>query len=316
MKIAVLNECFLTDEHKRRLEIISGVSYYTDTHTEDQAIERLQGVDIAFGDMFTCNFSPKVLENAKSLKLLCINSIASHLIDKTVARNLNISIANTPAFCVEAVAEYTFLMAQAVTRKFLHAVDDFRVNAFEFDPGNPAHGVYQGIDLYGKIFGIYGYGAIGAHAAKIAQGYGMNVIVHTRTQRSLPDGMKSVSLLELLETSDIVSLHAATEDSNRKAFNIDKFKQMKPTTYLVNSANNGLIVSEDLAQALNDGVIAGAALDVLDGWKNDHPLRSAKNCLITPHVAGFTKEAYERLGTIMVSNVEQFLAGKLQNIVN
>jgi len=163
--------------------------------------------------------------------------------------------------------------------------------------------------------GIVGFGKIGQAVARIGEVFGLNVLVHTRSRVS---DYENCSLEQLLEKSDIVSLHCPLTPETRGMINAERLGMMKPSALLVNTARGPLVIEQDLADALNKGIIAGACLDVLSQEPpgEDNPLLSARNCIITPHVAWATLAARKRLMKIAVSNVREFLAGSPVNVVN
>jgi glycerate dehydrogenase len=171
------------------------------------------------------------------------------------------------------------------------------------------------VELAGKTLGVIGYGRIGRQTGAIGRAFGMNVIAHDPIAPPAPE---LVSLEELLRQSDVVSLHCPLTAENRGLINAARLKLMKPAAFLINTARGPLVVEQDLAGALNEGRIAGAALDVLpvEPPVNGSPLTAAKNCIVTPHIAWATKEARMRLMKTAVENLRAFLAGKPQNVVN
>jgi len=167
--------------------------------------------------------------------------------------------------------------------------------------------------------GVVGFGAIGRRVAAIAHGYGMKVLVNSRTYpEDLPDYATWVSGEELARNSDYVSLHCPLTESNTGFINADFLKAMKSTAYLINTARGPLIDEKALTQALRNKEIAGAGLDVLcqEPPAKDNPLVALDNCVITPHVAWATIAARKRLMAIAVNNLQQFFAGQPNNVVS
>jgi glycerate dehydrogenase len=172
-------------------------------------------------------------------------------------------------------------------------------------------------ELSGKTLGIIGLGDIGQSVAKLAQAFGMKVLGHSRTPKNL-DGIRDVELSELLRDSDFISLHCPLTDNTKNLINVKNIELMKPTAYLINTSRGPTIHEQDLADALNSGKIAGAGLDVLSSEppKVDNPLLTAKNCVITPHIAWATFEARQRLMAITEDNLRSFMTGDVKNVVN
>jgi glycerate dehydrogenase len=167
--------------------------------------------------------------------------------------------------------------------------------------------------------GIVGFGRIGRQTARIADAMGMRVMALDAVQTQPPgyEGFRWAGLEELLAGSDVVSLHCPLFPETQGLINKETLRSMKPSAFLINTSRGPLVVDRDLAEALNEGVIAGAGLDVLPlEPPPDNPLFQAQNCLITPHIAWATKEARERLMQIAVDNVQAFLRGAPQNVVS
>ena len=174
------------------------------------------------------------------------------------------------------------------------------------------------VELDGKKMGIVGYGNIGKATARIALAFGMEVLAYTsKEQKDLPQGVKKVSLDELFAESDVISLHCPLTPGTKELVNANRLKTMKPSAILINTGRGPLINEQDLADALNEGRIAGAGLDVLSVEPSvaDNPLLSAKNCFITPHIAWATKEARTRLMDIAINNLRSYQEGNIINNV-
>lgn len=172
-------------------------------------------------------------------------------------------------------------------------------------------------ELWGKTIAVIGYGSIGRAVAKIADAFGMRVIISTRT---VPENCPYpvVSMEDAFRQADVLTIHCPLNAQTAHLVRRETLSLMKPTAFLINTARGGIVREEDLAEALNSGRLAGAGLDVLDKepMSPDTPLRNAKNCLITPHIAWSPLETRERLIGIVAENLEAFLAGKPKNQVN
>ena len=168
--------------------------------------------------------------------------------------------------------------------------------------------------------GIIGFGRIGQATAKMAQAFGLNILAYNRSQdlRLESETLKYVELDELFEKADFVSLHCPLTKSTEGLINSDSISKMKDSAFLINTSRGGLIVEEDLKNALNNNKLAGAAVDVVSSEpiKADNPLLDAKNCIITPHIAWASKEARVRLMQTTADNIEAFLEGKPTHVVS
>ncbi|MGZ8559344.1 MAG: NAD(P)-dependent oxidoreductase, partial [Chitinophagaceae bacterium] len=179
---------------------------------------------------------------------------------------------------------------------------------------------YPLLELSGKTIGIIGFGRIGQQVGDVATAFGMNIIANSRThtEQSNRKNFTWGNVTELLQHSDVVSIHCPLLPETKGLINKESLKLMKSSSFLLNTSRGPVIVDEDLADALNNNVIAGAGIDVLsvEPPSNDNPLFKAKNCIITPHIAWATKEARARLMNITVKNLASFLNGSPVNVVN
>jgi glycerate dehydrogenase len=174
------------------------------------------------------------------------------------------------------------------------------------------------VELVGLTMGIVGFGGIGRAVAEMSRAFGMNVLAHDLTQETAPPFVRFADLETLFRESDVVSLHCPLTPETKNLVNAQRLAAMKPTAFLLNTSRGPLVDERALAEALNEGEIAGAGLDVLsvEPPPADHPLLRAKNCIITPHNAWATRAARARLMRIAVENVRAFLAGQPINVVN
>jgi glycerate dehydrogenase len=177
---------------------------------------------------------------------------------------------------------------------------------------------YPLVELDGLTIGIVGLGRIGKAVAGLAAAFGMSMVATSSTLRQPPTGIQFVELEALFRQSDVVSLHCPLTAQTRNLVNKTTLALMKPTAFLLNTSRGPLIDEQALAEALNSGQIAGAAVDVLsvEPPPTDNPLLSAKNCIVTPHIAWATRAARSRLMQIAVANIRAFLNGRLVNVVN
>jgi glycerate dehydrogenase len=174
------------------------------------------------------------------------------------------------------------------------------------------------VELSGLTLGLAGYGRIAAAVARIGRAFGMQILAHRRSgSGSIEEGGRYTDLDTLFRESDVVSLHCPLTPETKEMVNAERLARMKPTAFLINTARGGLVNEADLAAALDAGTIAGAGLDVLsvEPPPASNPLLSAKNCIITPHIAWATRNARRRLLDVTAANIQAFLAGKPQNVV-
>lgn len=255
-----------------------------------------------------------VIEKLPRLKYIGVLATGYNVVDTEAAKRRGIIVTNVPAYSTASVAQHTF----ALILEFYNYPGKFSDEVREGRWSRNLDFCYwdkQLIELAGKTIGIVGFGRIGKAVARVAEALEMNVIVSEVTD---VEGYENYPLDELLKRSDIVTLHCPLTSETKGIINRGRLRLMKPSALLVNCARGQLIVEQDLADALNEGRIAGAALDVLseEPPSPDNPLLKAKNCIITPHVAWATLEARQRLMKIAVNNVRSFLEGKPVNVVN
>ncbi len=268
-----------------------------------------------------------------ALRLIATRSTGYEHISLTAAAEHGVSVANVPGYGEIAVAEHTFALLLALSRKICQAQSRTRQGDFTLEG-------LRGFDLYGKTLGVVGAGAIGLHVIRIAKGFGMDILAYDVQQHSLfaeVIGFRYASLDDLLAASDIVSLHAPAVPSTYHLLNRDTFARMKHGAILINTARGSLIDTEALTWALDTGILAGAGLDTLEGEEflereeellgtgatedklkllvANHLLQRRSNVILTPHIAFNTEEALRRILETTIANVRVFLAGSPSNLV-
>ena len=283
----------------------------------EDIIPRCKGCDIIITNKTP--LSKQTLEQLPECKFIALLSTGYNIIDCEYAASRGIPVSNIPAYSTAAVAQLTFAFILELCNKV--AIHNAEVKQGRWSEckdfcfwKTPLQ------ELYGKTFGIFGYGSIGRTVAGIAKAFGMNVVAHTAN----PDKYKNekdvrfVSLDEMLECSDIVSMHCPLTPKTQGIVNEEFISKMKKTAYLINTSRGPVLDEEAVADALKSGRIAGAGVDVLstEPPKADNPLLSCENCLITPHIAWAAFETRERLISILKENIFAFLDGKPINTVN
>ena len=298
------------------LEKFGEVTYYPDTPKELIA-ERIKDANIVI-----CNktiIGKNEIDAAKDLGLITLFATGYNNIDVKYAASKNIAVCNAGSYSTHAVAQQTFsYILDFASRISLYDADVkggswIRSRLFSVF-SRPT------FELLGKTIGIFGYGAIGRQVANIANAFGMNILVCTRTKRPELDSfpVTYVDLDTLLEKSDFITLHCPLNDQTRGLFDENAFKKMKKGAYFINTARGAVIDEQALVDALNKDHLAGAAIDVLatEPMQTDCPLMNAKNIRITPHVAWAPKETRMRVLDTVVKNIETCLDGCPQNKVN
>jgi glycerate dehydrogenase len=274
----------------------------------------------AVADVILTNKTPLTAEIITALpRLRCIVVLATgyNVVDVAAAKARGIPVCNVPGYGTASVAQHVFALLLELTQRAGHHAQTVRDGRWSACP-DFCYWDFPLIELAGRTLGIVGYGEIGRAVARIGAAFGMEIIASTRTPRALEAGVAFVALDELFRRADVVTLHCPLTDDTRGLVNAARLATMKPGAFLINTGRGPLVVEADLADALNTGRLAGAALDVLsvEPPPRGNPLLAAKNCLITPHIAWATRAARTRLMDVVVENLRSFLAGKPQNVVN
>ena len=281
----------------------------------EQVAERIGSADAVICNK--CLITNEVFEKCHNLKYVGLFATGYNNVDLNSAGKHGAVVCNVPAYSTNSVAQHTF----AFILNHYNKVAQYAQTVDNGDWVNYKLFSYFGIptaELAGKTIGIIGYGDIGRKVAQLAKAFDMNVCTYTRSPQKVTDDTKICTLEELLNISDIVSLHCPLTAENERMINSNTLKLMKPTALLVNTARGGLVDEYALAEALNNDLIAGACIDALtyEPMREDCPLRKAKNCTITPHIAWAPRETRERLLKKVAENIKSWLDGKPINVVN
>ena len=281
----------------------------------DAVLERARGAAIRLTNKTPV---PKAVIDALP-DLRCIGVLATgfNVVDFAAAAARGIPVTNAPGYGTASVAQHVFALLLELTQhtgRHAQAVREGRWSA------SPDFSFWETplVELAGRTIGIIGYGSIGSAVARIALAFGMKVIANSRRARTDVPDVEFTTIEEVFHRSDVITLHCPLNPETQGLVNTQRIGLMKRDAFLINTGRGPLVVEPDLADALNNGRIAGAALDVLSAEPPaaSNPLLTAKNCLITPHIAWASKAARERLLGIVVENVRNFLVGKPANVVN
>ena len=282
----------------------------------DQILARAANAEIILTNKVVLN--RETLAVLPKLRYLGVLATGVNVVDAVAARERGIPVTNIPGYSTRSVAQLTFALLLELTHHAGHHAQTVRdgrwTRSVDF-----CYADFPLLELDGLTLGLIGFGQIGREVAKIAHAFGLRVLVHSRTKPAqLPAGIELVPLEELLSLADIVSLHCPLTPETNHLINTPRLALMKPSAFLLNTSRGPLVDEAALADALNSGRLAGAALDVLsvEPPPTTNPLLTAKNCLITPHLGWATRAARERLLTIAIANIHAFLAGRPQNVLN
>ena len=256
-----------------------------------------------------------LMNQLPNLRCICVSATGVNNVDLKHAKGRGISVFNVVGYGSAAVAQHVFATILAFTNKIYEHNQSVQNGQWNVAP-DFCYTLSPIIELQGKTLGIYGFGKIGKAVAQIALAFGMKVIAnHKHPERDKTEGVQFVSLEELLEASDFVTLHAPLTDSNQQIVNAHLLGKMKSKAILINTGRGGLINEVDLKTALEEEWIAGAGLDVLsqEPPREGNNLMGVKNCIITPHNAWASRASRQRLLDATIENISAFLNGKRGN---
>lgn len=318
MKLVVLERNSVgTDVDVSCFERFGEVEYYPNTVAENTA-ERVKDADIVIANKAPMN--ENTLKDAPNVKLICLFATGFDNVDLAYCKSHGIKVANVVNYSTSAVVQHTLLLALALEEKLIHY--DNYVKSGEYGAQDRFSNFDRPFGEFdGKTWGIVGMGNIGRGVAKVAQALGCKVIFYSASGKSTCTDYERVEFDELLTQSDILSLHCPLSDRTRGLINKEAFSKMKQSAILVNVARGPVVDTQALYEALTQGQIAAAGLDVLEKEpiSRDNPLNEIKDStklIITPHMAWASTEARERLVDEVVKNIQAFLDGEDRNVVN
>lgn len=295
-------------------KIFDSVEIYDRTE-KNEIIDRVKGANY----ILTCKtpISKNTIEQCKNLEYIGSMATGFNHIDVDFCKQKNISVTNAPDYSTNAVSELTIAFLFEAFRK----VSEHNTRVQNGEWINSKDFCFYSKDVWeiaNKTIGIFGYGNIGKKVSKIAQALDMKVLVHTRTKREDTENIKFVSKEELFKNSDVISLHCPLNENTKEIINKETLSMMKDGVIIINTGRGGLINELDLRDALKNGKVKYALLDVISSepMKKDHPLFNLENCVITPHYGWCPLETRERLFNLILKNVESFAQGNPINLVN
>lgn len=317
MKLAILDAKTLVNDID-----LSGFSQFGEveifqTTKPEETLERVKDKDIVITNKVVID--KNIMDNAQNLKLICVAATGVNNIDIEYAKQKGIQVRNVAGYSTESVVQHTFAMLFYLLES-LRYYDDY-VKSGEYAKSDIFTHLGRPLwEIRGKTWGIIGLGTIGRKVADVASAFGANVIYYSTSGVERKEKYPRVSLEELLKTSGIVSIHTPLNEKTKGLIGYEQIKLMKPTAYLLNLGRGGIVIEEDLAKALDENLIAGAGLDVLEKEPivEDNPLLKVKNkekLFITPHIAWTSIEARKTLINEIIENIKAFLEGKDRNRV-
>lgn len=313
MKLVIIEPLGVNDEKllsmaKDMLPADLEIVYYNTRVTDtDTLIERGHDADIIAVSNLPMNAD--VINGCKNLKMLSVAFTGVDHIAMDACKANGVLVSNCAGYSTAAVADLVFGMIIALYRNMIPCNDVVRKEGTKDG--------LVGFELEGKKFGVIGTGAIGLRTAAIANAFGCQVLAYSRTKKEIL-GITYVDMDTLLSSCDIVSLHTPLNAETKGLIGKEELAKMKPSAILINTSRGPVVDSAALADALNNGRLAGAGIDVFETEppvSKDHPLLTAKNVIATPHVAFATKEALEKRAVIVFDNVDKWLKGTPQNVM-
>ena len=294
-----------------------GKATFHDRTPADLIVERSAGCQIAITNKVV--FTEEIFSQLPDLRYIGVAATGYNVVDTEAATRHGVTVTNVPTYGTTAVAQIAFALLLELCHHVQAHSDAVQQGAWADSP-DFCFWNYPLIELAGKTMGIIGFGRIGRQVAQIANAFGLRVIAADSIQTNPPDydGFKWVEIPEILSESDVIPLHCPQLPETTGLICRENLDRMKSSAFLINTSRGGLVVDADLAEALNNERIAGAALDVLsvEPPSNGNPLLKAKNCLTTPHIAWAARESRMRLMGTLIENVEAFLSGSPVNVVS
>ncbi|MGP8035252.1 MAG: D-2-hydroxyacid dehydrogenase [Steroidobacteraceae bacterium] len=287
-----------------------------DATQPDEAVERLRDATIAITNKVPLRAA--ALERLPQLRMIAVAATGYDVIDIAASHARGIAVANIRNYAVHTVPEHAFALITALRRNLLAYRADVERGRWQLSDqfcllDHPIR------DLHGATLGIVGEGVLGQGTAHIGRGFGMRVLFADHAPPKAP-GVEFTPLEEVLEASDVVSLHVPLTSETRNMIGIEQLRRMKRTALLINTSRGGLVDERALVQALNEGLIAGAGFDVLtqEPPRDGNPLLDLRlpNFILTPHVAWASDGAMQSLADQLIDNIEAWAAGRAQNLVS
>ena len=316
MKIIVLDGYGLNpgDLNWDGFEALGELTVY-DRTLPSELMERAAGAEVLITNKTL--ITAENMADLPELKYIGVLATGYNVVDIDAAKACGIVVTNIPAYSTASVVQMVFAHILNITQRVGYYADENKQGRWTKN-ADFCYWDTQLVELQGKKMGIVGFGNIGQATARIAQAFGMEVCVYSsKPQFVLPSGIKKMDLDELFAECDVISLHCPLTPDTKEMVNADRLSKMKSNAILINTGRGPLINEQDLADALNEGRIAAAGLDVLsvEPSVEGNPLLTARNCFITPHIAWATLEARTRLMEIAVQNLKSYLNGQIINNV-
>ncbi len=288
-----------------------------DRTEDDQILARAHDAEIVLTNK--TGLSAQILKQLTKTRYIGVLATGYDVVDLQAARERKIPVTNIPTYGTDSVAQFTFALLLELCHQVATHAEATRAGEWSRSE-DFSFWKTPLVELAGKTIGLIGLGQIGRRVAEIALALKMRVVAADAVRSPVPDwpGFRWCDVDDLLAQADVVSLHCPLLPQTKHIINAKSLAKMKPSAFLINTSRGPLVIEQDLADALNDGRVAGAALDVLSNEppSPDNPLLTAKNCIVTPHIAWASKESRTRLLDTAIANLRAFLDGHPVNVVN
>jgi glycerate dehydrogenase len=316
MKIVILDgyTCNPGDLSWNMFEQFGDLTVY-DRTSASEVLQRTTDADVLFTNKTILN--REIISQLEHVKYIGVLATGYNVVDVAAAKEKGIVVTNVPGYSTASVAQHVFSLLLEITARVGHHDQTVKSGRWSNNV-DFSYWDYPLIELADKTFGVLGYGRIGKQTALIAKAFQMKVIAFDRGRTNHDDIVEKVSLIQLFQRSDIISLHVPLSEETKEIINKNSLSTMKEGVIVINTSRGPLINEKDLADALISKKVKAAGLDVLtqEPPAQDNPLLSLENCLITPHIAWAPLEARNRLLHIAADNLKKFLEGIDQNRVN
>ena len=286
------------------------------THSVEEVVRRVADADIVIGD--GPDLPPGLTDACPNIKLICVMATGYDAADVEGSRKNGVPLCNVPNYGTHSVSQYAISLLLEICGNAAFYSDAVHDGKW-FEIWDHCAGEHKLIELAGKTMGVIGFGNIGRSVGTIARALGMKVLAYNRSRCAEGEAIAEyVSLEELLERSDVISLHTPLTEATKHIINKESIAKMKDGVIIINNGRGPLVDSAALADALHSGKVYAAGLDVIEGEPDvwDNPLLKAPRCLITPHISWLPKESRQKILDITEANIQAFLDGKPQNVVN
>jgi glycerate dehydrogenase len=299
-----------------QVETLGNTTVFDDTD-ESRIVERLQGAEIAVTNKV--HLSSRIVRQLPALRFVAVTATGYDIVDVEAAREQGVIVSNVPSYGTDSVAQFAFAQILELSHHISQHDTALRNGQWE-QSGAFSFWNTEQVELAGLNLGIIGFGRIGRRTAEIGHAFGMSIFACDQFEQNPPDYQPFAwcSAEETAAVADVIVLHCNLTPTSAGIVNRGFLERMKPSAFLINPARGALVDESALAEALNDGRLAGAAVDVVSSEpiSDDNPLLNARNCIITPHMAWSTVAARERLMQATAENIQSFLSGMPRNVVN